>query len=110
MRSVTNAFPRQIVKPLFEQKNWDFPKMHQLRHLFTDIQRKGTCENFSCTLGESFHQGLIAAYERTNKKNVAGQVSSSYYSLSIRNADLICIDPIDRESYDCSQSDPVANQ
>lgn len=61
--------------------------MHQLRHLFIDIQRKGTCENFSCTLGESFHQGLITAYQRTNKKNAAGQV---YTHLWATNSSSFC--------------------
>lgn len=102
------ALNPQIVKPLFEKKNWSFPKMHQLQHLFTDTQRKGTCENFNCAFDGSFHQGLIAAYERTNKKNVAGKVSSSHHPHSIHTTDLICIDPVDRDPHDCSQSDPVA--
>jgi hypothetical protein len=52
--------------------------MHQLTHLFSDIRRKGTCENFSCVIGEGFHQGLIKAYESSNKKNVAQQVRFTF--------------------------------
>jgi len=59
---------------MFPDKNWDFPKMHQLVHLFDDIRMKGTYSFLGCTIGESFHQGLIDAYKATNKKDALSQV------------------------------------
>jgi hypothetical protein len=59
---------------IFHEKNWDFPKMHQLVHLFPDIRLKGPTSSLGCNIGESFHQGLIDAYAASNKKNAISQV------------------------------------
>jgi hypothetical protein len=59
---------------MFKEKEWDFPKNHQLTHLFGDIRKKGSTSYLSCNVGEGFHQGLIEAYRASNKKNAAYQV------------------------------------
>ncbi|KAG8832541.1 hypothetical protein FRB91_000220 [Serendipita sp. 411] len=48
--------------------------MHQLLHLFPDIQRKGTADYLHCILGENYHQDLKDAYSASNKKDVAIQL------------------------------------
>jgi hypothetical protein len=63
---------------IFFEKNWDFPKMHQLIHLFPDIRKKGPTAFLGCNIGESFHQGLIDAYAASNKKNAVSQVRSLF--------------------------------
>ncbi|KAG9120164.1 hypothetical protein FRC07_004449 [Ceratobasidium sp. 392] len=50
-------------------KNFDFPKMHLLVHLFDDIWNKGASPNFSTKPSESLHRILKKAYEVSSKKN-----------------------------------------
>jgi len=69
-----NQFHIQNVMRIFKEKEWDFPKNHQLIHLFGDIRQKGSTSYLSCNVGEGFHQGLIQAYQSSNKKNSAYQV------------------------------------
>jgi hypothetical protein len=79
--ALSNAI--QDVKPLFPEKNFAFPKMHQLTHLFEDIRRKGTVEYLGCMLGENFHQGLIRAYQASNKKDTMQFVWGTHLMLSL---------------------------
>lgn len=65
------------MQSLFPQKNFVFPKLHQLLHLFEDIRHKGTADYMSCTVGENFHQGLIRSYQASNGKQVLGQIIRS---------------------------------
>ncbi|PVF94153.1 hypothetical protein CPB86DRAFT_766272 [Serendipita vermifera] len=67
----------QPVKQLFPKKDFDFIKLHQLLHLFHDIEDKGPWEWLSTITGENLHQGLILAYESSNKKNVGYQIVRS---------------------------------
>ncbi|KAF8601811.1 hypothetical protein BDV93DRAFT_607928 [Ceratobasidium sp. AG-I] len=50
-------------------KNFDFPKMHLLSHLFDDIWKKGVSSNFSTKPGEQMHRALRQAYRTSSKKN-----------------------------------------
>jgi hypothetical protein len=59
---------------LFPDKDFNFPKMHQLVHLFDDIWNKGSVDYLSCVLGENFHQRLIEAYCASNGKEAVKQV------------------------------------
>lgn len=64
----------KVVKKLFPEKNFNFPKIHQLSHLVHDIRQKGTADYLDCMVGENFHQGLIKAYQASNKHNAIHQV------------------------------------
>ena len=56
-------------------KNWDFPKIHMLSHLFDDIMNKGVTRNYNTQPNEQMHGSLKDSYDlRTNFKNVAAQV------------------------------------
>lgn len=58
-------------------KNWNFPKVHMLKHLFEDIKAKGATRNYNTKPNEKLHGPLKESYRlRTNFKNVAGQVLS----------------------------------
>ncbi|KAJ7278682.1 hypothetical protein C8J57DRAFT_1434112 [Mycena rebaudengoi] len=59
----------------FEDKNWDFPKMHSHRHLFDDIENKGVTLNFGTKIDEAMHGPARATYLRqTNFRDVADQI------------------------------------
>lgn len=68
----------KVIKRLFPEKNFNFPKMHQLSHLVHDIRQKGTADYLSCMVGENFHQGLIKAYQASNKRDAIYQVCHYY--------------------------------
>lgn len=58
-------------------KNWDFPKMHSLVHLFDEIVAKGVTRNYNTKPNESRHRPLKRIYLLlTNFKDVAEQVGS----------------------------------
>lgn len=57
-------------------KNWNFPKNHARQHIFDDVESKGVTKNYVTTYNENLHGPLKKYYlNRTNFKNVAGQVS-----------------------------------
>ncbi|KAJ7436661.1 hypothetical protein B0H11DRAFT_2364235, partial [Mycena galericulata] len=59
----------------FEDKNWNFPKMHLHKHVFDYIDRKGVTKNFGTKIDEAMHGPARAAYLRqTNFENVAPQI------------------------------------
>ncbi|QRV94457.1 hypothetical protein RhiJN_22475 [Ceratobasidium sp. AG-Ba] len=51
------------------KKNFSFPKMHQLVHLFDDIQNKGATGSYSTKPGEQAHRPLRAVYAVSSKKH-----------------------------------------
>ena len=57
------------------QKNWNFPKIHLVKHAFQDIIEKGAVRNYSTRPNES-HHGPIRKYYllQTNRKDEAEQV------------------------------------
>ncbi|KAG1835880.1 hypothetical protein DFJ58DRAFT_847294 [Suillus subalutaceus] len=56
-------------------KNWNFPKAHALKHVFTDIREKGAARNFSTRLNEKQHGPIKRAYKlQTNGKDIANQI------------------------------------
>ena len=58
-------------------KNWNFPKIHSLVHLFDDIVAKGATRNYNTKTNESRHRPLKRIYLLlTNFKDVAEQVGS----------------------------------
>ncbi|KAJ7500378.1 hypothetical protein B0H11DRAFT_2155479 [Mycena galericulata] len=64
----------------FEDKNWNFPKMHLHIHAFDDIERKGITKNFGTKIDEAMHGSARAAYLRqTNFKNVEPQILRSLH-------------------------------
>lgn len=57
-------------------KNWDFPKVHLLRHAFDDITRKGVTRNSNTKPNEKMHGPIRQAYLlMTNFRDVGEQVS-----------------------------------
>ncbi|KAJ7471600.1 hypothetical protein B0H11DRAFT_2158977 [Mycena galericulata] len=64
----------------FEDKNWNFPKMHLHIHVFDDIERKGITKNFGTKIDEAMHGPARAAYLRqTNFKDVTPQILRSLH-------------------------------
>ncbi len=59
-----------------EVKNWDFPKIHSLQHLFDDITTKVATRNYNTKTNESVNQPLKGIYlNKTNFRDVAAQVN-----------------------------------
>ncbi|KAG1870704.1 hypothetical protein DFJ58DRAFT_713928 [Suillus subalutaceus] len=55
-------------------KNWNFPKAHSMRHIFSDIRAKGAARNFSTRPNEKHHGPIKRAYKlQTNGKDIANQ-------------------------------------
>ncbi|PBK85255.1 hypothetical protein ARMGADRAFT_942251, partial [Armillaria gallica] len=44
-------------------KNWDFPKIHLLKHLFDDIEAKGVTFNYNTKPNESMHGSFKELYQ-----------------------------------------------
>ncbi|SJL09155.1 uncharacterized protein ARMOST_12531 [Armillaria ostoyae] len=64
-------------------KNWDFPKIHLLKHLFDDIEAKGVTLNYNTKPNESMHGSFKESYQRrTNFKDIAKQIlrADQWYS------------------------------
>ncbi|KAJ8580971.1 hypothetical protein M405DRAFT_887350 [Rhizopogon salebrosus TDB-379] len=56
-------------------KNWNFPKAHSAKHVFTDIREKGAARNFSTRPNEGQHGPIKRAFTRqTNGKDIANQI------------------------------------
>ncbi|KAG1801929.1 uncharacterized protein BJ212DRAFT_1286168, partial [Suillus subaureus] len=56
-------------------KNWNFPKAHSMRHIFSDIRAKGAAQNFSMWPNEKHLGPIKRAYKlQTNGKDIANQV------------------------------------
>lgn len=59
----------------YEKGEWNYPKVHLIRHLFEDIVAKGVTKNFTTKTFEKMHGPAKDSYKRrTNFKNVAIQV------------------------------------
>ncbi|KAF8173786.1 hypothetical protein K438DRAFT_1908928 [Mycena galopus ATCC 62051] len=59
----------------YENKNWNFPKMHARRHAFDHIKSKGAVRNFNTKASESMHGPIRQTYHRmTNFKDVTAQL------------------------------------
>ncbi|KAG2101790.1 hypothetical protein BD769DRAFT_1697154 [Suillus cothurnatus] len=57
------------------EKNWNFPKLHMITHIFNDIEAKGASRNYNTKLNEQMHGPLKDWYlNRTNFKNVAEHI------------------------------------
>jgi hypothetical protein len=57
-------------------KNWDFPKVHMMTHLFDDIIAKGVTRNYNSKTSESLHGAFRWDYQSgTNFRDVDAQVS-----------------------------------
>jgi hypothetical protein len=71
---------RLSIKRVADQygKNFDFFKQHATSHIARDIWAKGTTNHGSTRPGEGFQQEAAEAYNQTNFKNVAAQVSFSW--------------------------------
>ncbi|PBK88793.1 hypothetical protein ARMGADRAFT_1033774 [Armillaria gallica] len=66
-------------------KNWDFSKIHSLKHLFDDIEAKGVTLNYNTKPNESMHGSFKESYHRcTNFKDIAKQILrvDQWYSAS----------------------------
>ncbi|KAI5821788.1 hypothetical protein K523DRAFT_21961 [Schizophyllum commune Tattone D] len=57
-------------------KNFNFPKQHWTNHAIDDIKWKGTLDNMSTRVGESFFQEAAEAYSHTNGKDAERQMSA----------------------------------
>ncbi|KAG6328349.1 hypothetical protein ID866_10740, partial [Astraeus odoratus] len=65
-------------------KDWNFPKIHALTHLFDDIIAKGVTWNYNKKPNEKCHRLLQQTHQQeTNFKDVANQVNGIILSLVI---------------------------
>ncbi|KAG1819402.1 hypothetical protein DFJ58DRAFT_720208 [Suillus subalutaceus] len=65
-------------------KNWNFPKAHSMRHIFSDIRAKGAARNFSTRPNEKHHGPIKRAYKlQTNGKDIANQSSATASIISM---------------------------
>ncbi|KIK25721.1 hypothetical protein PISMIDRAFT_9458 [Pisolithus microcarpus 441] len=61
------------------KEDWNFPKAHLWKHVARDIRSKGVVRNYSARPNEKMHGPLKDAYQdRSNGKNIAGQVHIKY--------------------------------
>jgi hypothetical protein len=62
------------------EKNWNFPKLHMITHIFDEIKVKGASCNYNTKLNEQMHGPLKDWYlNQTNFKNVAEQVMCQWF-------------------------------
>ncbi|KAG0708008.1 hypothetical protein DFH29DRAFT_979597 [Suillus ampliporus] len=79
-------------------KNWNFPKAHASKHVFTDIMEKGAARNFSTRPNKKQHGPIKRAYKlQTNGKDTANQILRLDHMTFISG--LICsrIEHLDKE-------------
>ncbi|KAG2338015.1 hypothetical protein BDR05DRAFT_978302 [Suillus weaverae] len=56
-------------------KDWSFPKLHMITHLFDDIEAKGASRNYNTKPNKQMHGPLKDWYQnQTNFKNIAEQI------------------------------------
>ncbi|KAJ7241195.1 hypothetical protein B0H12DRAFT_1250508 [Mycena haematopus] len=81
----------------FEEKNWEFIKIHLHQHVFDDIERKGVTKNFGTKIDESMHGPARAAYLRqTNFKDVTPQILRSLHRRMVGKYILDQLDDLDQ--------------
>ncbi|KIJ28811.1 hypothetical protein M422DRAFT_269862 [Sphaerobolus stellatus SS14] len=56
-------------------KNYNYPKHHNLLHLPEDLRAKGSTVNYTTRPGEGFQQEVKQAYDQTNFKNTEPQMT-----------------------------------
>ncbi|KAJ7263191.1 hypothetical protein B0H12DRAFT_1209494 [Mycena haematopus] len=99
----------------FEEKNWEFIKIHLHQHVFDDIERKGVAKNFGTKIDESMHGPARAAYLRqTNFKDVTPQILRSLHRRMVGKYVLDQLDDLDQllvddgdESSDTKTKEPA---
>ncbi|KAF7334738.1 hypothetical protein MSAN_02372200 [Mycena sanguinolenta] len=93
---IAQEYKTACVGTEFEEKNWNFPKMHLHKHIFNDIEQKGVTKNFGTKIDESMHGPARAAYLRqTNFKNVAPQILRSLHRWMVGRFILDQLDDLD---------------
>ncbi|CCA77772.1 hypothetical protein PIIN_09971 [Serendipita indica DSM 11827] len=65
---------RLVDRRILKTEELNYPKMHQISHLFEDLRRKGPGIYLHTILGENFHQGMKRAYAASNFKDVIPQL------------------------------------
>ncbi|KAG1902756.1 uncharacterized protein F5891DRAFT_1127421 [Suillus fuscotomentosus] len=79
-------------------KNWNFPKAHTSKHVFTDIREKGAARNFSTRPNEKQHGPIKCAYKlQTNGKDVANQILRLDHMTLVSRLLCSCIEYLDEE-------------
>ncbi|KAJ7713252.1 hypothetical protein B0H16DRAFT_1810756 [Mycena metata] len=92
----------------FEDKNWNFIKMHLHKHVFDDIEQKGVTKNFGTKIDEAMHGPARAAYLRqTNFKNVTPQILRSLHRRMVGKYILEQLDDLDALWEDEDSDEPV---
>ncbi|KAF7378401.1 hypothetical protein MSAN_00266700 [Mycena sanguinolenta] len=93
---IAQEYKTACVGTEFEEKNWNFPKIHLHKHVFDDIERKGVTKNFGTKIDESMHGPARAAYLRqTNFKNVTPQILRSLHRRMVGRFILDQLDDLD---------------
>ncbi|KAJ6553880.1 hypothetical protein B0H10DRAFT_1848583, partial [Mycena sp. CBHHK59/15] len=73
--SLMKEYVKACVGTDYEDKNWNFPKMHSHQHVFDDIENKGASRNFGTKINESMHGPIRQTYHKlTNFKDVTPQL------------------------------------
>ncbi|KAG1838317.1 hypothetical protein F4604DRAFT_1997182 [Suillus subluteus] len=78
VQALTAVMKQYIIKTEDDDesdKDWNFPKLHMLTHLFDDIEAKGASRNYNTKPNEQMHGPLKDWYQdRTNFKDFAEQI------------------------------------
>ncbi|KAG8689331.1 hypothetical protein FRC08_010999 [Ceratobasidium sp. 394] len=88
------------------KKHFNFPKMHQLVHLFDDIQNKGVTANYSTKPGENMHAVLHYAYDRSSKKRGTVDAEVLHKSHVLAAYDLVAAEIKTMEALSTTQEEP----
>ncbi|KIK92437.1 hypothetical protein PAXRUDRAFT_13237 [Paxillus rubicundulus Ve08.2h10] len=83
-------------------KKWNFPKVHSVKHAFSNIWEKGASRNSSTRSNESQHGPIRRMFLRqTNKRNIGEQILWLDHRTYV--AQMICsqIDHLDEEQQRC---------
>ncbi|KAG8686195.1 hypothetical protein FRC08_012697 [Ceratobasidium sp. 394] len=80
--------------------------MHQLVHLFNDVQNKGVTANYSTKPGENMHAVLHYAYDRSSKKRGTVDAEVLHKSHVLAAYDLVAAEIKAMEALSTTQEEP----
>ncbi|KAF8214910.1 hypothetical protein K438DRAFT_1901905 [Mycena galopus ATCC 62051] len=92
----------------YENKNWNFPKMHARHHAFDHIKSKGAVRNFNTKSSESMHGPIRQTYHRmTNFKDVTAQLVKHDHRRTVATFIREQIDTLDEDPADATIPDDL---
>ncbi|KIJ31105.1 hypothetical protein M422DRAFT_267313 [Sphaerobolus stellatus SS14] len=96
-------------------KNFNYPRHHNLIHLPGDLRAKGMTDNYSTRPGEGFQQEVQQAYDQTNFRNAEPQMLKIDENQEVIARIRMSVDRLDaqssleREELDSTDDGPLAS-